>query len=147
MKVLIIDSDQARTAPVTDGLSDIRTLDLHLAPALEEAPLAQLKPDCVILIRESADSKMLDSLQQAMRRAPSPVIMFVDRSQPGLAEQAVRAGVAAYVVDGLRPARVAPIVEVAMMRFRQMQQLQDDLARVLSDLAPCEAARRPKTTQ
>ena len=52
---------------------------------------------------------------------PRPVAMFVDRSAPALAEAAVQAGGAAYIVDGLSPKRVRSILEVALTRFQAMQ--------------------------
>src|SRR5262249_55795063 len=69
---------------------------------------------------------------------------FVDKSAPGLAEEAVHAGVAAYVVDGLQPGRVRPILEVALSRFQLMQQLRTDLARARSDLAARKTIERAK---
>jgi response regulator NasT len=70
--------------------------------------------------------------------------MFVDRSEPGLADEAVRAGVAAYVVDGLQPGRIRSILEVAMSRFTLMQQLRTDLAKAQSDLAARRTIERAK---
>jgi response regulator NasT len=70
--------------------------------------------------------------------------MFVDRSEPGLAEQAVRAGVAAYVVDGLAPGRVRSILDVAMSRFALTQQLRGDLAKAKSDLESRKTIERAK---
>ena len=55
---------------------------------------------------DSPDRDTLESLRDASVSNARPVVMFADRSEPGLAEEAVRAGVAAYVVDGLAPARV-----------------------------------------
>ena len=49
---------------------------------------------------------------------------------------AVRAGVSAYVVDGLDPKRVKPVVEVARARFEDTQALRrelDEVSKKLSD--------------
>ncbi|PHY14269.1 histidine kinase, partial [Caulobacter sp. B11] len=64
--------------------------------------------------------------------------------EPGLAEQAVRAGVAAYIVDGLAPARVRPILDVAMSRFALTQQLRGDLAKAKADLESRKVVDRAK---
>ena len=60
------------------------------------------------------------------------------------AEQAVRAGVAAYIVDGLAPGRVRSILDVAMSRFALMQQLRGDLAKVKADLESRKTVDRAK---
>jgi len=70
--------------------------------------------------------------------------MFVDRSTPGLAEAAIGAGVAAYVVDGLSPKRVRPVLDVALSRFQVMQQLRNDLAKAQADLAGRKSIDRAK---
>ena len=49
---------------------------------------------------------------------------------------AFRAGVSAYVVDGLDPKRIKPIVEVARARFEDTQALRrelDDISKKLTD--------------
>jgi response regulator NasT len=70
--------------------------------------------------------------------------MFTDRSAPGLAEAAVQAGVAAYVVNGLAVDRVRPVLEVAMSRFELMQGLRADLAKARADLASRKTIDRAK---
>ena len=61
-----------------------------------------------------------------------------------LAEAAVDAGVAAYVVDGLSASRVRPVLEVAMSRFSLMQKLRTDLEKAQADLAARKAIERAK---
>ncbi len=70
--------------------------------------------------------------------------MFVDRSSPGLAEAAVEAGVAAYVVGGLSRERVRSILDVAMTRFQVVQRLRTDLSKAQADLASRKVVERAK---
>ena len=69
----------------------------------------------------------LENLREQTAHNPRPVVMFVDRSAPGLADAAIEAGVAAYVVDGLSAKRVQPILEGALTRFQLMQKLRSKL--------------------
>jgi response regulator NasT len=130
MRLLIVDPDPARTALVAEGLADMHPLEIQ--------------PDVVIVACDSPDRDTIESLREATQNNPRPVVMFVDRSEPGRAEEAVRAGVAAYIVDGLQPARVRSILEVAMSRFQLMQQLRADLAKAQSDLASRKTIERAK---
>ncbi len=57
---------------------------------------------------------------------------------------AVRAGVAAYVVDGLDPGRVKSIVEVACARFEAYQRLRDELAATRHKLSERKLLERAK---
>lgn len=142
MRVLVIDPDTARAALVAEGLEGVQPLEVRRSAVYDEAEVLTFAPDVVVIAAESPDRDTLDSLKESS--AGHPVVMFVDRSEPGLAEQAVRAGVAAYVVDGLAPNRVRSILDVAMSRFALTQQLRGDLAKAKADLEARKTVERAK---
>ncbi len=144
MRVLIVDPDEARAALVAQGLVDVKPLEVLRMATFEEAEAAAFKPDVIVIASESPDRDTLESLREANAHNPRPVVMFVDRSAPGLAEAAVEAGVAAYVVDGLSENRVRPVLEVAMSRFSLMQKLRTDLEKAHADLAARKTIDRAK---
>lgn len=144
MRVLVIDPDPARAALVAKGLEGVQPLEVRRSATYDETEVLTFAPDVVVIAAESPDRDTLDSLREASHGLPRPVVMFVDRSEPGLAEQAVRAGVAAYVVDGLAPGRVQPILDVAISRFALTQQLREDLAKAKADLEARKVVDRAK---
>ncbi len=146
MRVLVIDPDPARAALVAEGLGDVKPLEVRAVASLEEieSELDQLAPDVIVIACDSPDRDTLESLREATAHNPRPVVMFVDRSAPGLAEAAVEAGVAAYVVDGLSAGRVRSVLDVAMSRFRLMQQLRSDLSKARADLASRKTIEKAK---
>ena len=144
MRVLVIDPDPARAALVAEGLEGILPLEVRQAKTFTEAEVAAFAPDVVVVACDSPDRDTLESLREATATNPRPVVMFADRSAPGLAEEAVRAGVAAYVVDGLAPSRVRSVLEAAMTRFQLMQQLRSDLDKAKADLASRKTIDRAK---
>ena len=144
MRVLVIDPDPARAALVAEGLAGVQPLEVRHAAVFDEREAAAFAPDVVVVAADSPDRNTLESLREAGQHNPRPVVMFVDRSEPGLAEQAVRAGVAAYVVDGLAPGRVRSILDVAMSRFALTQQLRGDLAKAKADLESRKTVERAK---
>jgi response regulator NasT len=123
MRLLLVDPDPTRAALVAEGLADISPLELRRTSSLNPTELAQFRPDVIVVASDSPDRDTLESLRESTQANPRPVVMFVDRSEPGFGDEATRAGVAAYIVDGLQPARVRSILEVAMSRFQLMQQL------------------------
>jgi two-component system, response regulator / RNA-binding antiterminator len=142
MRVLVIDPDQVRAELVAEGLEGIEPLEVRHSALYDEAEVLSFAPDVVVIAAESPDRDTLDSLKESSQG--HPVVMFVDRSEPGLAEQAVRAGVAAYVVDGLAPNRIRSILDVAMSRFALTRQLRSDLARAKADLESRKVVDRAK---
>ena len=144
MRVLVIDPDSARAALVAEGLAGVDPLEVRHSAVYDPAEAAAFAPDVVVVAAESPDRDTIDSLRETSLTNPRPVVMFVDRSEPGLAEEAVRAGVAAYVVDGLAANRVRAVLEVAMSRFQLMHQLRKDLDKAKADLASRKTVERAK---
>jgi response regulator NasT len=144
MRVLVIDPDPARAALVAEGLAGVEPLEVRHAAIFDQREAALFEPDVVVVAADSPDRDTIESLREATAANTRPVVMFVDRSEPGLAEAAVRAGVAAYVVDGLSKARVRSVLEVAMSRFQLMHQLRQDLDKAKADLASRKSVERAK---
>ena len=101
--------------------------------------LAQLQPDLIILDAESDARDALEHVVMAMRDARRPIVMFTNDSDPTNARAAVAAGVSAYIVAGLSPARIRPILDVAMARFEQDQALRAELAHAKTEVQDLSA--------
>jgi len=146
MRVFVIDPDPARAALVSEGLADVRPLEVRSALTFEAAEdeISIFAPDVIVIACDSPDRDTLESLREQTLHNPRPVVMFVDRSTPGLAHTAIEAGVAAYVVDGLAASRVQSVLEVALTRFQLMQQLRTDLIKAKADLAARKTIDRAK---
>lgn len=96
--------------------------------------LAQLQPDMVIVDAESDARDALEHVVMATREAPRPIVMFTNDSDTSHVREAVAAGVTAYVVAGLSPERIRPILDVALVRFQHEQALHQALAETRSEL-------------
>ncbi len=70
--------------------------------------------------------------------------MFADDAAPETLREVMRAGVAAYIVDGLDPARVKSIVDVACARFEEYQRLRSELAATQLKLSERKLVERAK---
>ena len=111
--------------------------------ALSEAVKLQ-KPDIVIVDTESPSRDTLEQLALMHTAAPRPVVMFSHDADQHLISAAVGAGVTTYVVDGLAPERVAPILTVALARFAEESRLRQRLAVVENELADRKLIDRAK---
>jgi response regulator NasT len=90
--------------------------------------LTQLRPDLVIVDAESEARDALEHVVMATRDAPRPIVMFTNDSDTTHVKDAVAAGVSAYIVAGLAPERIRPILDVALARFQHEQALRQELA-------------------
>ncbi len=96
--------------------------------------LAQLQPDMIIVDAESEARDALEHVVMATRDARRPIVMFTNDHDTANARAAVAAGVSAYIVAGLQPERIRPILDVAMARFQHEQALRRELAQAQTEL-------------
>src|SRR5260221_7284671 len=146
MRVLLFDEFPERIAVLREGLE---RAGYEVAAAVA-SPLELLravdtvKPDVIIIDTESPSRDVLEHVVLITRDQPRPIVMFSGNDAPDAIRKAVRAGVSAYVVDGLDAARVKSIVEVAVARFDEHQRLRAELAEVNLKLSERKLVERAK---
>ena len=106
--------------------------------------LAQLQPDMIIVDSESEARDSLEHVVMATRDARRPIVLFTNDSDTSHVKDAVAAGVSAYIVAGLSPDRIRPILEVAMARFEHEQGLRQELAHAKTELRDRKVIDRAK---
>ena len=106
--------------------------------------LAQLQPDMIIVDAESQARDTLEHVVMATRDARRPIVMFTDDTDTRHVRGAIAAGVTAYVVAGLAPERVKPVLEVALARFEHEEMMRSELAEARSQLADRKVTDRAK---
>ena len=112
-----------------DMLSEVAT------PGALPRIVDEQRPDVVIIDTDSPSRDTLEQLAVMNEHAPRPVLMFSNDTDQQRIRDAVRAGVSAYLVEGLDAARLAPILEVALARFSHETQLRKRLADAETELA------------
>ena len=117
--------------------------EVAAADALLKAVESQ-QPDAVIIDVDSPSRDTLEQLAVMHQHAPRPVVMFSADGDDHLIRDVVAAGVTAYVVDGLTPARMAPILQVALARFEQQAHIRRQLGEVQQQLADRKLIDRAK---
>ena len=130
MRVLVVDESPERAELLRDGLLRAG----HEVTATLSSPLAlletidSLKPDVIVIDMESPSRDVLEHLVFVSPRTPRPIVMCASDDAPETIRAATRAGVSAYVVDGLDANRIKSIVEAAVARFDDYQALRAELA-------------------
>lgn len=146
MRVLVVDESPERAELLREGL--VRAG--HEVTATLASPLAllktieQLTPDVIVIDMDSPSRDVLEHLVFVSQHTPRPVVMFSSDDAPETIRAATRAGVSAYVVDGLDTHRIKSIVEAAVARFEDFQGLRSQLADAQLKLVERKAVERAK---
>lgn len=129
LTILIVEPDKTRAEAIIDSLA--ATGDHHIRVLSGSTGLArsvaELNPDLVLLDMANPSRDAIDALTLASSPLERPVAMFVDRSDDSLTKAAIEAGVSAYVVDGMQPDRIKPILDAAIARFHMFSRMRTEL--------------------
>lgn len=147
MRIALIDENKARAAIIEQGLLSLPDVSVHvLSERMGMArAIVEIDPDVVLMDLGNPSRDMLEEYFSVSRAIARPVAMFVDQSDEESIGAAIDAGVSAYIVDGMTPQRLRPIVDLAIRRFNAFARLQDELKEAkdaLSDRATIDAAKR-----
>jgi two-component system, response regulator / RNA-binding antiterminator len=146
LRVLLVTDTDKPIGDLREQLAHLgyRMLAEVAAPSALHAAVESQKPDVVIIDTDSPSRDTLEQLAVMNQAAPRPVLMFSNDADQQFIRAAVGAGVTAYSVEGLAPARLAPIIEVALARFAHEEQLRQRLAQVETELAERKIIDRAK---
>ncbi|MCC6072023.1 ANTAR domain-containing response regulator [Massilia sp. GCM10020059] len=108
------------------------------------AQLAHHLPRLIVLSTARAAGQLASTVALACGAERRPLLVFTSDASESSIDAAITAGVAAYVIDGIEPARVRAVLGVALARFRQQQKLLDELYRARTKLAERKVIDRAK---
>jgi two-component system, response regulator / RNA-binding antiterminator len=146
LEILLVEDDVFRAAIFDEGLgntANVRRIgELSIQSVITATDIH--KADLLIISRHVPDGEMIRVVEELSGKRPMPIVVFVEADQGDLARRAIRAGASGYIVSGLSPARVGPVLDVAMERFRLMDALHKELSRSKSDLEARKLIERAK---
>lgn len=130
LSIIVVETDRDRALEIVEGLDKAGAYDIHVIsePTRLAGQIKAYQPDIVLIDIANPSRDTLEELALASGPMDRPVAMFVDRSEFGMSEAAIEAGVSAYVVNGMQPARVKPVLDAAIARFRMFQRMRTELA-------------------
>ncbi|MGQ0530366.1 MAG: ANTAR domain-containing response regulator [Panacagrimonas sp.] len=148
LRVMLVDDNDARAAFVTQALLATGNDVVARLSSSEDllAAVRRVQPDVVLVDMDNPARDVLDNCAAVTQQVPKPIVFFANNSDPDMIAEAVRAGVSAYVVDGLSEPRLRPILDVAIARFREHQKLRSELEDMRTRLADRRDVERAKAT-
>lgn len=146
LNIMLIDDNQPRRAALAQNLRELGhrvhehdALDLTLTKQF-----SQRAPDLVMLDTDSPDRDTLEHIALMSQNTPLPVVMLTPDGDDQKIKDAIRAGVTSYVVGGIAPERIQPVLQVAVARFEEYQALREELANAKTQLADRKLIERAK---
>lgn len=97
-------------------------LDVNLVERIQA-----LQPEVVLIDTDSPARDLMEQVAVMTRDQPRPIVLFTDDQNPATMRQAIKAGVSAYIVEGIQAQRLKPILDVAIARFESDQALRAQL--------------------
>ena len=146
LRILVVEENAVRAALIEDGLRASGYAQIErIADVVNLLPrIEALAPDVILVDLEAPSRDVLEQLFDVSRRAKRPVAMFVDQSDRSMIDAAVDAGVGAYVVGGLHKDRIAPVLEMAISRYRAFEKMRAELDAAKTALADRKLIDRAK---
>lgn len=137
LSILVIDENTSRSLLIEAALRQAGHSTVFVANSIDGVGLkiTELEPDVIVIDLDNPNRDMLENFFQLTRSVKRPIAMFVDQSDRASMEAAIDAGVSAYVVDGLRPDRINPILDMAISRFNAYTKMMNDLEQARDELA------------
>ena len=146
LRVLLIDDGAHRVQLIREELvrQGHEVVGVIDSAILVHDCVQRLSPDVVIVDSESPTRDTLENLATLSTANPRPVVVFSEDASHDPMQRALRAGVSAYVVAGLHPERLQPVLQVAIARFEQDAALRAQLDEAQQQLASRKTIERAK---
>lgn len=146
MRIVIVDESATRAAVIQEGLDALGDCEVFVVTERRGliACIGEIGPDIVLMDLGNPSRDVLEEYFTVSRALARPIAMFVDESDDEAIAASIDAGVSSYVVDGLAPHRIRPILDLAIRRFNAFSRLQADLAEARGKLAEREMIDKAK---
>lgn len=120
IRVLIVDTRSEYTAKLEKALRETGFIVVDVVPDDEHLPrcVRELRPEAIVIDSESPTRDTLEGVAALGQRDSCPIVVLSERGGASLVREAMQLGISAYVVDGVPPATIRSLIEVAMVHFR-----------------------------
>jgi len=146
LRVMLVDDTQKDVSLLKEALNaaGYQVVAEESSPARLPQRVAELRPDVIIIDTDSPSRDVLEQVVIVSRDDPRPIVMFTDDGDSATIQAAIKAGVTAYIVAGMQPERLKPILEVAQARFDADRALREELRTAHERLADRKIIEKAK---
>lgn len=134
LKVLLVNGANQKVGRLHPALlqAGCEVVEVVSLPRLIPVRVARLQPDVIIIDADAPARDVLEQICVVSQDEPRPVLMVSNDRHPAAIKAAIRAGVSAYVIEGIDAGRLEAMLAVAQARFEEGQSLKQQV-RVAED--------------
>lgn len=107
-------------------------------------PVKKHVVDMLVIVIDTDIEKMIKAVKQLVNEQPLPIAVLTHNPEIGLIQPAIKAGVNAYMIDGLSKERIMSALETARVCFAEMQSLRQELEKTRVSLEQRKLIERAK---
>lgn len=146
LRILLVNDTQKQVGRLRDSLTlaGFEVVDEVSSAFMIPRKVAALQPDIVMIDTESPSRDVLEQVVIVSQNEPRPIVMVSDDGQPSAIRAAIKAGVSAYVVEGVDAGRLEAVLAVAQARFEEDQSLKEQVKVAESKLNERKTVERAK---
>jgi two-component system, response regulator / RNA-binding antiterminator len=146
LRVMLVDDTQKDVSLLKEALdaAGYEVVAEERSPATLLERVGAVRPDVIIIDTDSPSRDVLEQVVIVSRDDPRPIVMFTDDGNSDTIQAAIKAGVTAYIVAGMQPERLKPILEVAQARFEADRALREELKTAQGRLAERKIIEKAK---
>lgn len=146
LKILLVNDTQKQVGRLRDSLTlaGFEVVDEVSSAFMIPRKVAALQPDIVMIDTDSPSRDVLEQVVIVSQNEPRPIVMVSDDGQPSAIRAAIKAGVSAYVVEGIDAGRLEAVLAVAQARFEEDQSLKEQVKVAESKLNERKTVERAK---
>lgn len=143
LKIALIDDDHARADYIKNSLleNDFEVVACLTLDHLNIFRLEDLQADVILL---DMDHPHRDIIESCVSSYDLPTVLFTKNSDKDTIKQAIDAGVTAYIVDGIDPARLHTILEISIEQYKKHKKLEGDFKEAQTKLADRKDVEKAK---
>ncbi|AFJ02220.1 Response regulator NasT [Methylophaga frappieri] len=146
LRTILISDAPKLTAIVENALYQTPYAVSYQANSLSQVAAAEVvdRPVMLLIVCEALSADLITLISTLLKQHPLPVVIFTQTYDAVLQQQAIQAGVSAFVVDGLQPHRIVPVLSMARSRFQHQQRMLGELQDLQTRLADRKIIDRAK---
>jgi len=145
-RILLFNSSPEDLLDIEEALANSAYEIVQRCSRISDISRAIIKSDVDMLmaVTDKKFDQLFACVKQINQLKPVPVVVFTYEDDRDVIHAAIKAGVSAFIVDGLQAKRIVPIIETARIRFKEQQAIKVELDRTKETLSERKLIERAK---